>query len=350
MDLMRKYERHISGLAFIVGFTLDYTFAPRIDNPYMPFVIGGYLGVAWIAILLHQTAGQKAAEGKWRERLFGMLPTAIQFVFGALMSILFVYYSRSAALAGSWPFLLLLGGMFLANEVFRDRVRLFRFQIGVFFFVFLMAATLATPVILRELGVQAFLMAGGVALSGTLVLLALIALYARSVIREHFRGVFALVLGMYAVVNALYFTHLIPPIPLHLSDSGVYHFVARDAFGNYVGAAESTHNDPVLHILPGESAYFYSAVFAPISLETTVVHHWEYRDPQTGEWHTLRRIAFSIVGGRDGGFRGYTLKERIAEGRWRVSVETPSGELLGRTAFRVIFAERPVPIEKRVLN
>ena len=118
MELLKKYERHLSGIAFIVGFMLDYLFAPRIDNPYTPLVFGGYLALAGMTILAEQFFGHTATKRPLTLRFAALLPALTQFILGALMSMLFVYYSRSAALAGSWPFMLLLGGMFLGNEVF----------------------------------------------------------------------------------------------------------------------------------------------------------------------------------------------------------------------------------------
>ncbi|OGZ12652.1 MAG: hypothetical protein A3C93_06105 [Candidatus Lloydbacteria bacterium RIFCSPHIGHO2_02_FULL_54_17] len=359
MDLMRKYERHLSGIAFVVGFMLDYTFAPRIDSPYTPLVLGVYLLLAGLAIALQQTLGQKATKRPVSPWLLGILPTAIQFVFGALMSMLFVYYSRSAALAGSWPFMLLLGAMFLGNEVFRDRVRLFKFQLGTFFFVFTMAAVLCTPIILRELGTIPFLIAGGVSFVGTLLLIAFITLHSRTTVRENIFGVLIMVGGMYLLINVLYFTHLIPPIPLLLRESGVYHYIVRDVNGNYVGSAEISagggsgmpwKSPEVLRLSRGEPAYFYSAVFAPIAMGTPIVHRWEFADTQTGEWKTLHRVSFPIVGGRDGGYRGYSIKETVAPGKWRVSVETLSGELLERKTFLVEFSSEKILLKETVLK
>jgi hypothetical protein len=44
------------------------------------------------------------------------------------------------------------------------------------------------------------------------------------------------------------------------------------------------------------------------------------------------------VGGRDGGFRGYSFKKNIQPGTWRVDVETAEGLLLGRIGFEVVTA------------
>ncbi len=357
MDLIKRYERHISGVAFIVGFVLDYLFAPRIDNPYTPLLVGGYLALAGMSILVEQYIGRPPTEKPLAVRLAAILPTLTQFLLGALMSVLFVYYSRSAVLAGSWPFMFLLGAMFLGNEIFRDKVRLFKFQLATFFFVFYMVMVLFVPVLLGELGPTPFLIAGAVSLLGFFLFIGIIFMLSRKLIREHALGILSLLGGMYLVLNILYFARLIPPIPLLLRDSGVYHFISRDALGNYLGIGERAlggkpgwFEDETLRLSPGEPAYFYSAVYAPIAMTTPVVHVWEYEDKEAGKWVTLHRFSFPIVGGRDGGYRGYSIKESVRTGRWRVSVETATGELLGRETFLVVRAEGAIPLEQRVLK
>ena len=42
----------------------------------------------------------------------------------------------------------------------------------------------------------------------------------------------------------------------------------------------------------------------------------------------------SIAGGRDGGYRGYSLTT-VNSGNWRVNIETERGQLIGRVKFKV---------------
>jgi hypothetical protein len=80
--------------------------------------------------------------------------------------------------------------------------------------------------------------------------------------------------------------------------------------------------------------FVYGAVFAPTKLSTTIVHVWERYDDEEDAWREVGRIPFSIVGGRDGGYRGYSLKQ-VTEGRYRVYVETQSGLVIGYISFIV---------------
>jgi hypothetical protein len=76
-------------------------------------------------------------------------------------------------------------------------------------------------------------------------------------------------------------------------------------------------------------------VFSPTHLDTQIVHEWQYYNPVDEEWQTTDTISFPIIGGRDGGYRGYSSKSTISPGRWRVNVETPHGQTIGRINFQV---------------
>ncbi len=51
---------------------------------------------------------------------------------------------------------------------------------------------------------------------------------------------------------------------------------------------------------------------------------------------TSDRIRLRIRGGRDEGFRTYSLKRRTVPGWWRVFVKTEDGPSLGRVSFRLV--------------
>jgi hypothetical protein len=92
---------------------------------------------------------------------------------------------------------------------------------------------------------------------------------------------------------------------------------------------------PEMHVQRGGSLALYSAVFAPIQLRTNIVHIWQRYDEAARLWRNESTVRFRIVGGRDGGYRGYTTKSTPAAGRWRVNIETSDGLLIGRVPFSV---------------
>jgi len=57
-------------------------------------------------------------------------------------------------------------------------------------------------------------------------------------------------------------------------------------------------------------------------------------------------VKFPIVGGREGGYRAYSVKSQPASGRWRVDIETAEGQLIGRVPFSV----RPGGADGRTLQ
>ena len=88
------------------------------------------------------------------------------------------------------------------------------------------------------------------------------------------------------------------------------------------------------HRTPGEPVYRWTSVFAPTKLSTAIVHNWQYKEGSS--WKTVSTISFPIVGGSDGGYRGYSMKENLETGSWRVSVETARGQVIGRVRFDIV--------------
>ncbi len=144
------------------------------------------------------------------------------------------------------------------------------------------------------------------------------------------------------VLNFFYLTNLIPPVPIAMKFGGVYHNVYRDGEAYQLWYETppwyrfwSRTSDP-FHYREGEAVYCFAAVFAPTDLEQKVYHKWEYLDGSSGEWVQTDRIGYEVVGGRDGGFRGFTVKREIQPGEWRVRVEDERGLVLGKISFEVI--------------
>ena len=145
-------------------------------------------------------------------------------------------------------------------------------------------------------------------------------------------------------MNALYFLNVIPPIPLSLREAGVYHDLERTSNGYTVLAeGESVLQKLVpgqtIHTQAGSPVYVYSAIFAPADLNTTIVHHWQYYDEADRKWISKDELSFFISGGSDTGYRGYSVKSSVSEGRWRVDVETKRGQVLGRIPIRIKYVE-----------
>lgn len=53
-------------------------------------------------------------------------------------------------------------------------------------------------------------------------------------------------------------------------------------------------------------------------------------------WEIVEDIDYDITGGRDGGYRGYTFKNNVKEGLWKVEVITNEELVLGVVDFKVV--------------
>jgi hypothetical protein len=49
----------------------------------------------------------------------------------------------------------------------------------------------------------------------------------------------------------------------------------------------------------------------------------------------MSSVSLPVVGGRDGGYRTYSTRENPEQGKWRVNIETPHGQIIGRIYFAV---------------
>jgi hypothetical protein len=336
-----RYERHLSSGAMLFGFVLDNLTLTRVDLLFDNLVIIFYLCVATLSIALVHFHASRRWEHEWLTLLRTFAPVPMQFAFGGLFSSFAVFYSRSASLASSWIFVLMLFTLLIGNEFFRERYARLTFQIGVLFYAIYSYAIIFVPIVVGRMGAGVFLLSGLVSVVIVLTLIGLFAYVSRERVMRHARNMSVAIGGIVVLMNTLYFTNIIPPIPLSLKDAGVYHAVWKSTDGTYhVLDEERDWKDRIwpirtIHLAPQERAYAYSSVFAPTRITTRITHEWEFFNESTNDWEVQFTYSFGIVGGRDGGYRGYTEKMQVPIGKWRVNVRTPDGLLLGRLRFNV---------------
>jgi len=338
-----KYERHLSAGALLAGFIVDTLTLTRVDSLFDNLILLFYLAVAGAGIVFINAYKAERIRSRASHALARIVPYAVQFSFGGLFSGFVVIYGRSASLYASWPFLLLLLVLLLGNEFFRRKYTRYGFQMTVFSLAVLSYLVLVIPVLFGAMGENIFLASVAAAF-------ALAVLFARFVARISFptvriAGAYAGITAVFLVVLTLYFSRMIPPIPLSLKDAGVYHLVERSA-GAYIAREERApffarvFSRGTLHVSEGGKVYFYSAVFAPVRLRTEIFHVWQRFDAEKEIWETTDKIPISVSGGREKGYRGYSFKSRISPGLWRVRVETSRGDLLGMDSFYVVRSEK----------
>lgn len=350
-----KNERKLGGLLFALGFLIDLLTFGSFPVETVNYFFLTYLVFAAVSALgAHYFAGAalSPSEPWWRRWLSVIFPLAVQYAFGGLLSGFFVFYAANSFLAVSWPFILVLAAIYFGNEYFRMYKHYLVFQATIFFFALYAYAIFGLPLLIGTIGPWTFLGSTLASLAAFAVFIWLLRLVNPRRLKEGMRHVVASVGAVVIVVSASYFSGLIPPIPLAVADSGVYHALERVPGGYRVLREESPPwwqlSAPVARVVPGAPLYAYSAVVAPVRFGTTVVHRWERHVSGTG-WIIENRISFPVTGGREGGYRGYSLKTNLAPGKWRVSVETQGGQVIGRIRFDIERANTPPALIEETL-
>jgi len=341
-----KNERHLGAAAFVLGFGVDLFTFTVLSVVYANLAFAAYISLAAGAIAIGSLLPRsREYVSAWARGISILAPLAAQYAIGSLLSGFMIFYTKSAELSASWPFLLLLALVFIGNEFFRTYYKHLAFQLGLLFFALYAYLIFAIPLFLDKLGPIIFL---GSTIASLVLFAAYLYLLARinrpellSSLRLALPGALITLL----LLNAAYFTGVLPPIPLTMSESGIYHSLVRQE-GRYVVMNEpqpqwyELYKPRVVHT-NGATLYAYSATAAPIRFSTAVVHRWERYDSSTRRWVTASKVSFPTSGGRPGGYRGYSEFTPSLAGKWRVSVETPGGQVIGRIPFTLEITDVP---------
>jgi hypothetical protein len=348
-----KYERYLSPITLVCGFVWDNLTLRRVDLWAENIVLISYLLVAGASIAVINARGAEKIKNRFLNKSSVFAPYFLQFAFGGLFSAFTVFYFRSASFVTSWPFLLFLAFLLVGNEIFRKKYERFFFHTCVFFAAIFLYFVFAVPLVLNEVGVLPFLLSGFFGMDAIIIFIFFIFFISDELLAEGYKKIIAGVLGILFFLNALYFLNLIPPIPLSLSEAEVCHSVVKNN-GNYVVSFEPRESRllwekrAVFHWKRGSPVYFFSSVFAPAKIDTKIFHRWFFYDEEKREWVKESEIGFAISGGRDAGFRGYTMKNGVWPGKWRVDVVTQKGQSLGRMVFDIVEFEGETEIIKEI--
>lgn len=340
--LQKKYERFLLPAFLIGGVVMDALTFRMIQLSTAFIILGVYLILSGLAIAFinyYDDSGLEYRTIYWSYiRLYS--PLLIQFTFGALLSASLIFYWFSGAFSASWPFVLIIAGLMVSNDVFRKYYLKPIVQVGVYFFILFSISVLFLSFFLNTVSAWPFVLGGFVSLFLISLYIYLLSKLVPSIkkIKFYFILVIAVIFsGMYF----LYFTNIIPPIPLALREAGVFHNIEREG-GEYILTGEKENfldkviPGQTITINQGEKVFIYSAIFAPSDLKTKIYHHWQYYSESESGWVDKDRLGFAIIGGRGDGFRGYSFKINPIPGKWRVFVETERGQVVGRVNFKVV--------------
>ena len=348
----------IPPLCFLSGVTYDLLTLTRIDRLIDNLVLLIYLLLLGVLIVLTGRLGVEPAPDdeqlagfspivRWLLRMRPYYPMAIQFLLGSLFSAYAVFYSRSATLTGTAVFFILLVVLLIVNEFLRDRLSSLRLLVSLYALVCFAFMTFFLPVMTGYMNAVVFLI--GAALSAGVTFRVVQLIYRGNPARSgrDAVGVTAPAFALIGLLVGFYFLNWIPPVPLSLKYGGIYHEVkkAGDRFELsfdkrwYEIWKRSDDTFPA-----DEPIYCFTAVFAPVDLNTTIYHHWYYRTTSSRPFAHADRIPLKISGGRAGGYRAYSFKQRLDAGDWRVDVETEDGRVIGRVSVKVEAQDEARPV------
>jgi hypothetical protein len=337
-----RLERPISSMSLVLGFVFDAVTLKRVDTFWETCWILSHLIIVGLFIALIHIHEKKTDDDRNPRKAHFWYVNILQFVFGGLLSTYLVFYFRSADFFVTWPFVLLLALAFIANESLKRHYIRFSFQISLYFLSIYSFAIYLVPVVLHKIGLQVFLLSGLLSLAFVCFFILILSPFMKTEIVESKKLISTLILGSFALVNILYFTNLIPPIPLSLKDAGMYHSIQKTEDGNYTVTHEDSGRGGYFKLYPpfretsGSPVYAYSAIFSPTDLNITIGHEWQHYEEEQNEWVTEGVISLPVVGGRDGGFRTYSGRSGLASGKWRVNIKTEQNKTIGHIRFKIV--------------
>jgi hypothetical protein len=335
-------------VCFLSGVAYDTFTLTRIDRLQDNLILLLYLVLLGALIVLTGRWGVAPAEthefahpsgfARLLVRSRPYYPIVMQFLLGGLFSAYAIYYSRSATLTSTGVFLGMLVLLLVANEFLRSRLSNLRLLVSLYALVCFSFFTFFLPVMIGSIGTWIFLLGAVMSVGATLRVVQLI--YRQNSERTKREGVVTAGLGV-ALIGLLvgfYFLNWIPPVPLSMKFGGIYREIQRQG-DQFVLTYDrkwyeiwKRSEDP---FPANEPIYCFTAIFAPVALDTTVYHHWYFRSDRRNPFTHADKIPIKISGGREGGYRAYTFKQRLDPGDWRVDVETEDGRLIGRVPVRI---------------
>jgi hypothetical protein len=334
---------------FLSGVIYDTVTLTRIDRLQDNLILLLYLAMLGALIVLTGRVGMESPPDpaqlagspfmRWVIKSRPYYPMASQFLLGSLFSAYTIFYSRSATFSGTAVFFALLILLLIANEFLRDRLSNLRLLISLYAVVCFAFFTFFLPVITGYMNAAIFVAGAMLSIGVILRVAQLIHRNNPARSREEGIGVTVPAAALIGILVGFYFLNWIPPVPLSLKFGGIYHEVKRP--GDHF---ELTYERRWYEFwkrsdttFPADTPiYCFTAVFAPVDLNTTIYHHWYYRPHDSRPFTHADKIPLKISGGREGGYRAYSFKQGLDPGDWRVDVEAGDGRILGRVSVTVV--------------
>lgn len=341
-------KHHWLTIAFVAGFATDFLLLNQVDNKFDNLVLLFYVVLATFSLVLFYLATTRKGPIWFSQFLTWSTPLVMQYSFGGLLSGMLIFYGRSGDFIVSAPFLLVILSVVFANEFVKKLSSRLLYNVTLYFIGIYSYCILVVPVWLGKMGDLVFIGSGLLALAIIIFLIKLLKQVVPNYVTIEKRALVFSIGVTYALFNAFYFLNIIPPIPLSLTQLGIYQSVERDSGG---GTYHIIKEDRpwyqkipwyplTVHPMAGSGLSCFARVYAPLSLHTSVMQRWEFQD-QAGVWQQYYSKSYEITGENRNGYGGYTTITGVFNGRWRCTVENERGQVLGRRTFTIDMTKKP---------
>lgn len=330
---VQKVRRFFPAASFLGGFLWDsLTLGKMVQSSDLAVLLVYYLASFLFLLLLAAKEGVwkwKPFSEKWKERF----ACGVQFCFGSLFSALVICYFKSSSSLSAFVLVAVLCAFLVANEFLQKRYLMFAFTLALFSLLGTMYLNFLIPHLVNGMGFLWFLLSVVISFGCCLI--------AYKVSHRSKKTLVAPV-GISLVLIHAYLLNWIPPVPLVLKDQNAcvgfskdYScYVDKPGFLERMGIFSPTVT--LSNEAPGVA--FVSSVFAPSKVEAQLEHRWYRKNEKTGKFELMNRISSARMrthGSREEGFRIYTVKKNIPEGKWKVETAVKGGSVIGAKSFYV---------------
>lgn len=340
-NFKERYGTIIMPIALIGGFVADIFTLNQIDQTFDNAILIAHIIIVATTIALLFSKETPFGMRFLTSKRVQFLRTLMVFSFGALFSGFVIFYTRSGSLLTSWPFIISMLALMLGTEFRKKYFHKLQFQIIIFAVAIVSWSIFFVPVVIKKMGGLIFFFSTMIGLGIIFLFLLLLRKINKGRIKTQQKRIVIHIIGIILLFNVLYFTNILPPIPLSLKYKAVYYEVEKQ-YPVYKAQYEKTawyifwrKRSRNMYWREGEDIFIFTQVFAPTRLKTTIQHVWEYYNEPERRWEESNRISIPITGGRKEGYRGFSKKTNFKYGIWRVKIQTSTGQTLGFIRFEV---------------
>ena len=338
-DYYDKNENLVNAFFFVAGFVFDILTLGRIDDFFNLLSQILYLAGAYAVMMTtHLPLSPKLPS--WFAKVMEFRDELFHFFIGGLLSMFTVLYFQSSSPTHSLFFLLFVAAVLILNEV------PFFQNLGMTFKSILMKISSASfliifiPILLNTNSKVTFYVAILLSLGltfgfGRLMVSRLN--FEQAVVKTQFLIPRYLVLAFFVL---FYWTNVMPPLPLSITDMGIYYSVEKHDSEYHMTSLKpwwkiwhGSNED--FQYRDGDKVYLFVKAFSPGDFQENVYIEWSRFDPVEDDWKRSDRVPLSVVGGREDGYRAFAFKQNYQPGKWRIMVKTEDDLILGKMGFEL---------------